>query len=81
MSFRDNYWELINAGFNVQIPTCEQIEKEKQKILIKESQTKKIKTKQPLTTIQNSQSRMVTKVIFQINNFFIFTLFPYLQAQ
>ena len=31
LGFRDNYWELSDAGFKVNIPTCSQIEKIKNK--------------------------------------------------
>jgi hypothetical protein len=70
---------LVDQGFNVQIPTCNQIEKDK--IVIKNKsdingkcspETKKLKkgkneedqNNQFLTTIQTGNTRLVTKVLY-----------------
>ena len=71
--FRDYYYELVDEGYKVHIPTCAQLENERLKVdETNEGQniidfekdfelTKKSNPKQ-LTTIQTSKSRLVTKV-------------------
>jgi hypothetical protein len=65
---------LLERGYNIQIPTCNQLEKDKIKLKLQTTKTaprskqncekeenEKYQPKQPLTTIQTGRTRLVTK--------------------
>ena len=75
LGFRDNYLELIEDGFKVQIPTCSQLEKlslngtQNKNDEVKMKKTSK--KEKSLTTAQTGATRLVTKVRIElIKNFF-----------
>ena len=70
--FRDIYNSLKEDGFKVYIPTCTQLEEcIDENIEIDSVQTKTLK-KNVLTTTQTSNTRFVTKVIFNFVNNYMF---------
>ena len=81
IGFRDNYWELTDAGYGVQIPTCIQIESQKKKnedaIQDISGITEKSKPEKSLTTSQTSNNRLVTKVYMYILSSIIIHRFSY----
>lgn len=67
--FRDNYWNLVDEGYSVQMPTCVQLERnkiQKKKIISNkdndEGIKKQSKKQKALTTAQTGETRLVTKV-------------------
>ena len=63
---------MVNSGFNIQIPTCVQLEKGKNTKIENDDYSddeinmKKTKKEQTLTTAQTGETRLVTKVLIVI---------------